>query len=212
MRKYVKVQTISAIVLGACMQIVISSAIQGKAETASAQHFKDGWTPLHVAAQEGHETVVEILLKNGADTASVTKEDGYTPLNLAAYNGHGAIVDVILNAGADKNAISKGGFTPLHMAAQECHEAIVGILLNAGARTEHRNGFGKTPLFHTLTVAVRTPEMTPYKKITSMHLLMDNASLKDALRLPNEEQNLLKEWRFDCSTFATTFEQRKILL
>ena len=28
---------------------------------------QDGWTPLHAAAQEGHQEVVQLLVKEGAD-------------------------------------------------------------------------------------------------------------------------------------------------
>ena len=29
--------------------------------------FQDGWTPLHIAAQYGHDSTVESLIKCGAD-------------------------------------------------------------------------------------------------------------------------------------------------
>ncbi len=39
-------------------------------------------TPLHVAAMNGHLTVVELLLKHGADTKFVD-DDGKLPIDLA---------------------------------------------------------------------------------------------------------------------------------
>lgn len=41
-----------------------------------------GWTPLHQAAVHGQTDILELLLKNGADTNAVS-EDGKTPLQMA---------------------------------------------------------------------------------------------------------------------------------
>ena len=40
---------------------------------------KDGWTPLHCAANAGHLNVVKHLVDSGASTKAETK-DGRTPL------------------------------------------------------------------------------------------------------------------------------------
>jgi cytohesin len=42
----------------------------------------DGWTPLHDASWEGHDSVVSILLEKGADP-TITDENGKTPLQIA---------------------------------------------------------------------------------------------------------------------------------
>jgi ankyrin repeat protein len=56
-------------------------------------------TALHRAAQRGHETIVQLLLANGAD---VTAKDlsGRTALSVAAEEGHKTILQLLESAGA----------------------------------------------------------------------------------------------------------------
>ncbi len=101
---------------------------------------KNGFTPLHRAAE--HSTtpaVVTVLVKAGADVNARTKI-GWTPLYVAARNSTTpAIVTALLKAGADVNARTEFGLTPLHwMAVFSETPAIVTALLDAGAATPTR--------------------------------------------------------------------------
>ena len=69
---------------------------------------------MHDAAYNGHEAVVQMLLKAGADVKAVTK-DGRTPLHEAAYNGHEAVVQMLLKAVADVKAVDKDGKRPVDL-------------------------------------------------------------------------------------------------
>ena len=145
-------------------------------------YLKCGATPLYIAAQKGHEQIVQILLKKGkpnVDLADVVflflfffffffffsffffflnLEDGATPLFIAAQNGHEQIVQLLLKKGKanidllDKVLLFififilflfhfffiyfllnlKDRTTPLYIAAQNGHEQIVQILLEKG--------------------------------------------------------------------------------
>ena len=44
---------------------------------------KDGWTPLHEAASEGHNQIIKLLVTQGADV-NANDDDGETPLDVAA--------------------------------------------------------------------------------------------------------------------------------
>ncbi|OQR86170.1 hypothetical protein THRCLA_10567 [Thraustotheca clavata] len=65
---------------------------------------KKGTTPLHLAAQQGHDEVVEMLLECGAltDTKDI---GGSTPLHRAAKNGHAKVAILLLKHGANKEAL-----------------------------------------------------------------------------------------------------------
>ena len=62
----------------------------------------DGVTSLHVAAQNGHETVVLTLIKAGADI-NKAMDDGATALYFAAQQDNKVVVRVLIEAGADVN-------------------------------------------------------------------------------------------------------------
>ena len=61
-----------------------------------------GWTPIHQAAENGHEQVCKLIMdkikdKNPADLK------GRTPLHIAAKNGYLAVCELILDELEDKN-------------------------------------------------------------------------------------------------------------
>ncbi|KAF1970588.1 ankyrin, partial [Bimuria novae-zelandiae CBS 107.79] len=66
---------------------------------------------LLVAAQYGHEAVVELLLNKGADLETKDK-NGQTPFLRAAEGGHKAVVELLLDKGADLETKGKNGRTP----------------------------------------------------------------------------------------------------
>jgi len=59
--------------------------------------------PLHLAAQNGHLSVVEYLVNQKADKNAKDNE-GMTPLHRAAANGHHSVVEYLVNQKADINA------------------------------------------------------------------------------------------------------------
>jgi len=88
-------------------------------------HVKDrnGWTPLHGAAQRGHGPVIQLLLDRGLDI-NVTGKNGHTPLLCSVVHEHASIVQLLLDRGADSNAKTADGATPLLFAAKEGLDAI----------------------------------------------------------------------------------------
>ncbi len=65
--------------------------------------FQLGTSPLHFAAQHGHLSTAEVLLRAGISRDARTKVDR-TPLHVACQEGHIEIVDLLIRSGADVEA------------------------------------------------------------------------------------------------------------
>lgn len=63
-----------------------------------------GRTALHVAASEGRESCITLLLQSNVDIDQKDRK-GRTALHLAALNGNCRIVELLLAKGANVNAI-----------------------------------------------------------------------------------------------------------
>ena len=115
------------------MRVLINSG-------ADINKAKDGiWTPLFIAAQEGHEVIVRALIEMGMDV-NKAGDGGSTALYIAAQQGCKAVVLALIEAGADVNKAADDGSTPLSLSmtpinniAQGNHAAVVLILRDSGA-------------------------------------------------------------------------------
>jgi len=103
--------------------------------------------PLYCAADNGHEEIIRVLLKAGADPNAVSSS-GETPLCAAAFEGHAEIVRLLVEGGADVNLSGKDHHSPLYNACM-AHQAqaagisrggdvgeIISYLLAAGAQVD----------------------------------------------------------------------------
>jgi ankyrin repeat protein len=93
---------------------------------------KDGWTPLHFAAEGGHKEVAELLIAAGADV-NARDNWGRTPLHEAAYHSNKEIVGLLIAKGADVNAKDDDGTTPLDMVDDK---ETADLLRKHGGKTE----------------------------------------------------------------------------
>ena len=90
-------------------------------------YYQNQWTPLHIATQEGNDSLVESLIKCGADVNAVEivsylckmlvitlnhiavyyYQDQWTPLHIATQHGNYSLVESLIKHGADVNAVNK---------------------------------------------------------------------------------------------------------
>ncbi|RYP77344.1 hypothetical protein DL771_001139 [Monosporascus sp. 5C6A] len=102
-------------------------------------------TPLSWAAENGHESVVKLLLAAGVKADSKDKWVR-TPLSYAAESGHESIVKLLLAAGVEADSKDDWVRTPLSYAAENGYESIVKLLLAAGVEGDLEDNWGRTPL------------------------------------------------------------------
>ena len=102
----------------------------------------EGWSPLIMAAKEGHTKILTRLLIMGAKPNP--PDVSHTALRGASISGHLSIVKALLAANANPNHCSTGDKTALMGACMRGHEAIVQLLLEEGADPSITNEFGET--------------------------------------------------------------------
>ncbi|XP_032760737.1 ankyrin repeat domain-containing protein 6 isoform X2 [Rattus rattus] len=106
---------------------------------------KHGRTPLHLAANKGHLSVVQILLKAGCDL-DVQDDGDQTALHRATVVGNTEILTALIREGCALDRQDKDGNTALHEAAWHGFSQSTKLLVKAGANVLARNKAGNTAL------------------------------------------------------------------
>mmetsp|Transcript_26859 Transcript_26859/g.25911 ORF Transcript_26859/g.25911 Transcript_26859/m.25911 type:complete len:119 (-) Transcript_26859:13-369(-) len=79
----------------------------------------EGWTALHYASNEGHDQIVECLLRTFNAEVDIKSSNGRTPLHVACNRMNKKVIERLLLAGADANMKQRSdGNTPIHIVAK----------------------------------------------------------------------------------------------
>lgn len=111
----------------------------------------DGFTPLGLASHFGNEETVKLLLDQGADINTRSKDGNLNnmAIHAAIAGNHEHIVKLLIEHGADLDIKCEGkwrpGFTPLHVAAYFGRASMIKMLIEAGADKSAQNDKGETP-------------------------------------------------------------------
>ncbi len=92
-----------------------------------------GCTALFVASQEGHASIVAMLLKIEGIGVNAVNNYKATPLFIAAHFNHPACISLLLKAGADSAIPAHDGFGAIHTAAMNGYTEAVKALQKGGA-------------------------------------------------------------------------------
>uniref|UniRef100_A0A8B9HGJ7 Euchromatic histone-lysine N-methyltransferase 1b n=1 Tax=Astyanax mexicanus TaxID=7994 RepID=A0A8B9HGJ7_ASTMX len=152
-------------------------------------------TPLHVAAEAGHQEVCHMLVQAGANL-DMCDEDQRTPLMEACENNHLDTVNYLLRAGAIVSHKDAEGSTCLHLAAKIGHYTIVEHLLSAGlVDINCQDDGGWTAMIWA----------TEYKHIDIVKLLLSKGADPN---IRDKEENICLHW----AAFSGSVEIAQILL
>ena len=132
-------------------------------------NFKNikGWTALHVAANAGKESLVQLLLNSGAQV-NLPNNNEWTALMLAVFKDYEIVCGILIKNGANLEASQKEGWTALHIAIREGNTSITRLLVSAGAKIDSKTSHGDTPLMiaakferHDVYELLRTIKIDP---------------------------------------------------
>ncbi|KAL8731710.1 MAG: hypothetical protein Q9181_004209 [Wetmoreana brouardii] len=102
-------------------------------------------TPLHTAAMNGDEAMIDLLIRHGAHL-EVKDGELMTPLHYACEAGKDRVVALLLKQKATLEALGRRGMTPLAAAAAAGQIHVVEVLLKKKASIKHQGEGSMTSL------------------------------------------------------------------
>ncbi|KIY04223.1 uncharacterized protein Z520_00917 [Fonsecaea multimorphosa CBS 102226] len=123
----------------------IVKALLAAGANINARHGQNGYTPLHFAAKESSQQVVEILVERGADI-NARSNTGRTPLWEAAFAGIAPNVRLLLEARAEILSELEAGWNPLHAASHTGSVECIKLLLDYGVWSDDKTNWKDTAL------------------------------------------------------------------
>nr|XP_046247922.1 CARD- and ANK-domain containing inflammasome adapter protein [Scatophagus argus] len=112
-------------------EVVLLEELLDKADINAVNSSNE--TLLHVAAEYGHLSIIELLIHKGA-RLDLQDNRGHTALHRAASRGHSEIVRALIQAGAPIYTLDIQGKTPIHLAAENEHLNSVKVLVKEEAK------------------------------------------------------------------------------
>lgn len=109
------------------------------------QFTPEGSNPLHIAAANGYNEIVNYLIDKGTDIHCINKK-GESPIHLAVFKGRNETIRLLFDKGTYIDTREEEGDTPLAWACYSGYSNIVELLIEKGANINSKNKLGYTPL------------------------------------------------------------------
>lgn len=107
----------------ACFSVITQTCHSHLTALMSSPNYS-GHNCLHLASINGYISLVENLVKMGADINAQEQCSGRTALHLAVDFQNQALVRCLVDLGANVNSLNYGGFTPYHLTYGRHNEEI----------------------------------------------------------------------------------------
>lgn len=126
-------------------------------ETLLSHMDQNCYLPLHIAAENGHDALLPLLMGLGKEYLHTHVPEmserrhgrsflGGTALHLASANGHEGAVSSLLHCGANVDGKDSLGWTALHKSCARWQYGVASILLRHGADVNSKTDEGLTAL------------------------------------------------------------------
>lgn len=107
-----------------------TSACSSSTRSPTRRKLNQTETAIHLAAREGQQSMITILLRSGAGV-DCRDDKGATPLHNCAERGHVDALESLLDSGADPSAMTDEGESVIVTAVKAGQERVVEILVEA---------------------------------------------------------------------------------
>ncbi|MCJ1313364.1 hypothetical protein MMC25_007042 [Agyrium rufum] len=136
---------------------------------ADVNDHLSGSNALWIAVLRGHETIVELLLKRGAESNRADEYHGQTALHCAAASGDAILVSILLAHGADPTLPdTQSHRSSLELAVMHGRHTVVSMLLESAVDTSQRSSL------ITRTVCCRANTAQPPEQRRGRPLVLAN--------------------------------------
>lgn len=92
--------------------------------------------PIHLAVENGHASIIELLADKFKASIFERTKDGSTLMHIASLHGHAECAQTLFRKGVFLHMPNKAGARSIHTAARKGHVGIINTLLQRG---EHVN-------------------------------------------------------------------------
>ncbi|KAJ6330451.1 hypothetical protein OIU76_009122 [Salix suchowensis] len=118
---------------------VVKELLKYTTKDAISHKNRSGLDPLHLAASNGHQAIVQLLLEHDPTMGKTVGQSNATPLISAATKGHSAVVHELLSKDPSLLEMTKSnGKNALHLAARQGHVEVVKALLDKDPQLARR--------------------------------------------------------------------------
>ena len=124
---------------------IVSLLLDNKANIR-ARDGVDGAMAIHLAAANGRNDVIKVLLAKDPQLVNIVDNRDNTPLHWAAMKDKKDTIELLMENGADIEAKDADGWTPLHYAAAFSSVDTVQTLVDLGADKESKAKDGSNPM------------------------------------------------------------------
>ena len=97
-------------------EMLVQEILKKQPELANAPLLKGVTTPLCRATYNNHQSMILMLLANGADINGRSATNGRSPLHWAVFRGNIVLIELLIMKGADVEAVDAEGLNCFDIA------------------------------------------------------------------------------------------------